>query len=173
LTQLPQLAPGALQNLGRLTGENAPPAQPLKSVQSQVSEQMESALVNAGLFPREAAAMVKTWSDLWFAEEGARVLYILPRPWTDEILPITISPAPQELVRVMVGRAEIIPPSLVRDLCMKLDQYELGGKKDTTMAEQLSIQTRKLGRFSNAALQLANQMRAKEQNKPVAAVTQP
>jgi hypothetical protein len=134
---------------------------------------MEAALVNAGLFPREAAAMVKTWSDLWFAEEGVRVLYVLPRAWTDAILPITVSPAPQELIRVMVGRAEIIPPNLVRDLCLKLNQYELSGRQDAALADQLAADTKKLGRFGNAALQLANQMRAEEKNKRVAAAVRP
>ena len=40
-----------------------------------------------------------------------RVFYVLPRQWTDDTLPLTLQPGPRELVRVMVGRAEIIPPA--------------------------------------------------------------
>jgi len=173
LTHLSKLAPGARQSFSQLVVENPDLSLPLQTMQSEVSQQMQAALVNAGLYSREAAAMVKTWSDLWFREEGARVLYLLPRSWTDQVLPITVSPAPQELVRVMVGRAEIIPPNLVRDLCLKLDQYELSGKKDTALADQIAATTKKLGRFSNAALQLANQIRAEEKNKRVAAAVRP
>ena len=35
-------------------------------------------LVANGLYEKEAQAMVDTWSDSWF-EEGARLLYIVPR----------------------------------------------------------------------------------------------
>ena len=55
--------------------------------------------------------MVNTWRDSWF-EEGLRVFYIVPRKTTDAILPITITPAPTELARVLVGRTEIITPEM-------------------------------------------------------------
>jgi hypothetical protein len=57
---------------------------PLKEFQGQISAQMEAALVSEGLFPLEASVMVNTWKDSWFTEEGDRVLYILPRAWTDD-----------------------------------------------------------------------------------------
>ena len=55
--------------------------------------------------------MIKTWRDSWF-EEGMRVFYILPRQTTDAVLPITIEPRPADLVRVLVGRAEVITPEM-------------------------------------------------------------
>ena len=60
--------------------------------------------------------MVNTWQDQWFAEEGTRVLYLLPRAWTDRTLPLQVSPRPDSVVRVMVGRAELITPSVEREL---------------------------------------------------------
>jgi len=36
-----------------------------------------------------------------------RVLYVLPRAWTDAIVPLQLSPAPSALARVFVGRVEI------------------------------------------------------------------
>src|SRR5437588_10159859 len=80
----------------------------LIDLRKQVSAELVRGLVGPGLFEREAQAMVKTWDDSWFAEEGTRVLYILPREWTDRTLPLTITPQPSKMVRVMVGRAEII-----------------------------------------------------------------
>lgn len=74
-----------------------------------VKAEMESWLVSHSLYPKEAAAMVKTWESFWF-EEGVRLFYILPRKETDTVLPLAISPKPAELVRVMVGRLEIITP---------------------------------------------------------------
>jgi hypothetical protein len=35
---------------------------------------MVRALVDQGLYEKEARAMVNTWQDQWFAEEGTRVL---------------------------------------------------------------------------------------------------
>jgi len=78
---------------------------------SEVAEELERVLVGQGLYDKEARAMVETWKDSWF-EEGLRVFYVLPRAVTDEILPLTISPAPARTVRVLVGRAEIITPEM-------------------------------------------------------------
>jgi len=64
-----------------------------------------------GLYPKEAAAMIKTWNDSWF-EEGLRLFYFVPRAAADAILPITLDPKPEELVRVFVGRAEILTPEM-------------------------------------------------------------
>jgi hypothetical protein len=47
--------------------------------QSEIAAQMKATLISQGLFPDEAKAMVDTWKDSWFTEEGVRVLYILPR----------------------------------------------------------------------------------------------
>jgi hypothetical protein len=68
--------------------------------------ELEKLLVASGLYQREASAMVKTWEDSWF-EEGARVFYILPAATVDEILPLTITPAPTKVARAFVGRMEV------------------------------------------------------------------
>ena len=99
---------------------------PLPEFQKKIAAQMEAALVAQGLFPDEARAMVNTWKDSWFTEEGARVLYILPRAWTDETLPITMTPQPNELTRVMVGRAEIIAPEVEMNLYQLLTKAQNG-----------------------------------------------
>ena len=64
----------------------------------------------AGLYEKEARAMVKTWDSAWFGEEGTRLLYLVPRQRTDELLPLTVTPKPVETVRVLVGRHDFVTP---------------------------------------------------------------
>ena len=68
------------------------------------------ALVGEGLYEKEAVAMVNTWDDSWFLEPGRRVLYMVPAPITEQLLPLHIQPEPQQRVRVLVGRMEIMSP---------------------------------------------------------------
>jgi hypothetical protein len=49
-------------------------------------------LTDAGLYQKEARAMVATWRDSWF-EEGLRVLYLVPREFVDRVLPLEIEPS--------------------------------------------------------------------------------
>jgi hypothetical protein len=74
---------------------------------------LEGLLIAQGLYPDEAHAMVNTWRDSWF-EEGSRLIYIVPRGFVDNILPITINPAPGQIVRVFVGRLELITPATAK-----------------------------------------------------------
>src|SRR5204862_6526590 len=71
--------------------------------------ELEQILIANGLFDREARAMVDTWRDSWF-EEGARLIYVVPRPIVDAILPLDIAPAPTSITRVFVGRMELVTP---------------------------------------------------------------
>ena len=109
--------------------------------------------------PREAEAMVQTWRDSWFEEDGLRVLYVLPRPWTDQTLPMTLDPAPQQLVRVMVGRAEILTPDLQQRLSALLLKASKGEEQSRQMAE---VELRKLGRFAEPAVRLATESAGSE-----------
>jgi len=125
---------------------------PLPEFQYEIVTRMQSALTDQGLSAPEAEAMVKTWLDSWFTEEGERVLYILPRTWTDETLPLTITPKPDNLVRVMVGRAEIITPKTQQALT---DNLTRASKGDATARSEAIEQLRKLGRFAEPAINLA------------------
>jgi hypothetical protein len=69
-------------------------------------------LEEAGLTGEEARAMLDVWDDTWF-EEGLRVLYVQPRAETDRVLPLTVYPLPDELERVMVGRVEVLTPTIL------------------------------------------------------------
>ena len=132
-----------------LSGEK----RPLEQLSKEVAHTMSEALVGAGLYRREADAMVKTWADSWFAEEGIRVLYLLPRAWTDRTLPLKLDPQPRELVRVMVGRAEVLSPELEQKLVTALSKAQSG---DTEAKAELISDFKKLGRFASPALALAS-----------------
>ncbi|MBI3650299.1 MAG: hypothetical protein HY231_04560 [Acidobacteria bacterium] len=73
--------------------------------------ELEKLLLAQGLYEKEAQAMLKTWRSSWF-EEGLRVFYLLPRRTTDAVLPLHIAPQPQQTVRVLVCRTEVITPEM-------------------------------------------------------------
>jgi hypothetical protein len=73
----------------------------------KLEAEMHQALVSDGLFADEATAMLSTWQRAYFTSPGLRVFYVVPRVWTDAILPLTISGDP-EITRVMIGRVELI-----------------------------------------------------------------
>jgi hypothetical protein len=78
---------------------------------SALRADLEHMLIGAGLYPKEAAAMLETWHDSWF-EDGTRVFYIIPSRAVDAILPLTVSPSPASIARVFVGRMEVLTPSV-------------------------------------------------------------
>jgi len=112
------------------------------SVES-LKRDLERLLATHGLYPREAEAMVRTWEDSWF-EEGFRVFYVLPRQQTDAILPLEITPKPTKLVRVLVGRMEIVTPEATQEIFRLLTRLKT--QPETQKAEVLAVQQR-YGRF--------------------------
>jgi hypothetical protein len=70
----------------------------------------EDMLVAQGLYHDEAHAMLETWRDSW-SGEGSRLFYIVPRRFVDTVLPLSIRPAPTRLIRVFVGRMELVTPA--------------------------------------------------------------
>lgn len=78
--------------------------------------EFQKALVGAGLFEKEARGMIETWRESYFEKPGLRLFWIVPRTFTDDILPLDVSPAPRNIERVMVGRSEILSPEFERQL---------------------------------------------------------
>ncbi|HLV86025.1 MAG TPA: hypothetical protein VKV39_03550 [Candidatus Sulfotelmatobacter sp.] len=105
--------------------------------------ELESVLTSQGLFADEAHAMVETWRDSWF-EEGSRLIYVVPPNFVDRILPLTIDPAPGRVVRVFVGRIEIVTPATAEAVKTALSSHN---------AATLS----KYGRFLEPILEILNE----------------
>lgn len=89
-------------------------AAPLDVFVPQVSDAVTRRLIDSGLYEKEARAMVNTWRGSYFRTDGVRVLFVMPQTWTDRFIPLEITPAPAELVRVMVGRVELLDPQRER-----------------------------------------------------------
>jgi hypothetical protein len=126
------------------------PFEPLAAAQRSIAAEMRAALVGHGLYDREAGAMVNTWKSQWFAEEGTRVLYLLPSKWTDRALPLRIQPQPDEVVRVMVGRAELITPAMEWEMIRQVVRYSSGDEMDRREAV-LGLETLGVNRFIEPA----------------------
>jgi hypothetical protein len=104
---------------------------------------LQDALTQAGLRTDEAAAMLATWERGYLQVPGLRLLYVLPRQETDAVLPLTITPAPERLTRVFVGRIEV------------LTDKEEHGIVDRVLAEREAFQPSSLGRFAEPMLRRA------------------
>ena len=130
---------------------NIEPFGALADVRKLAMRDMARALVKQGLYEKEAQAMVNTWQDQWFAEDGTRVLYLLPGKWTDRTLRLEISPQPDRVVRVMVGRAELITPETERQLRQQILTFKSGDAQEKRHAVA-AMRALSLGRFLQAAV---------------------
>jgi len=125
---------------GALTDESVLDSLALTSSVDSLCAELEGILVERGLYPDEAHAMVATWRGSWF-EEGSRLLYIVPSGFVDKILPLSIDPAPAQVVRAFVGRLEIVTPATARAVA-------------TAMASHDEATLNKYGRFLEPILQI-------------------
>jgi hypothetical protein len=93
-----------------LTGDAITAPRPTApTTQADLEAALQQLLIQSGLYTKEADAMIATWRDHWF-EDGLRAFYLLPTEATERLLPLTLTPAPAELVRTLVGRIDLITP---------------------------------------------------------------
>lgn len=85
---------------------------------------MRGSLVQAGLFPKEADAMLQTWWSSYFERPGLRVFWIVPEIFTRAVLPLKIEPSPRKQTRVLVGRSELLTPGFEQELLKQFAQGE-------------------------------------------------
>ncbi len=93
--------------IGELSAEVQVDRPELTGDVARLRRELAESLIDAGLYPKEAEAMLDTWRDSWF-EDGMRVMYIVPRSVVDSELPLRITPTPAETARVFVGRIEML-----------------------------------------------------------------
>ena len=89
-------------------------AEPMEAFSRKAGHALAARLTESGLFEKEARAMVNTWRTSYLETDGIRVLYVLPQAWTDSFIPMKVDPKPTSLVRVMVGRTELLSPERER-----------------------------------------------------------
>jgi len=123
-----------------------------ESTVDQLTEATVRELIAAGLYEKESLAMVNTWRTNWFGENGTRLLYLVPQKQTDKLLPLKVDPAPDEQVRVLVGRLETITPEDCQQLVRKLVGI---GANDQPAEIWVKEELKSLGRFAEPAIQFA------------------
>jgi hypothetical protein len=119
-------------------------AQPIDRFADVVADDLAARLVANGLYAKEARAMVNTWRTSYFKTDGIRVLFVLPQSWTDRFIPMTIDPKPDELVRVMVGRIELLTPERERAAEQAISQL---ASPDSNVRERAFATLRDEGRY--------------------------
>jgi len=118
---------------------------------ADASAKVAASLVATGLTPDEARAMVDTWSRSYFRTFGLRVLYTVPRTWTDRLLPLTIDPKPDALVRTLVGRVEVLTPADESQIVTAVQSAAAAAMPQSQLITNL-------GRFAEPKLRRAQQL---------------
>jgi hypothetical protein len=110
-------------------------AEPMTSTnwQHEVYAAMRGALIQAGLFPKEADAMLQTWWMSYFERPGLRAFWIVPDSFTSSVLPLTVDPSPSHQTRVLVGRSELLTPTFEKGL---LEQFAQGDQNQFAQGDQ-------------------------------------
>jgi hypothetical protein len=140
-TYRPALEPGQALTEVIPSMENA---RPLGEFTDVIARDLQRRLVESGLFEKEARAMVNTWRTSYFQTEGVRALFVLPREWTDAFIPMQVEPVPRAVVRVMVGRIELLTPE--REALATRAISDLASPDDATRGRAFAI-LRDQGRY--------------------------
>ncbi|HET7545453.1 MAG TPA: hypothetical protein VFK05_36550, partial [Polyangiaceae bacterium] len=119
----------------------------------RLSDAVTQALDATGLYHDEALAMVNTWRRQWFRTPGVRALYLLPQSWTEQSIPLSISPTPDESVRVMLIRVEVISREQEASDVAALSWFDTDAPRGTAYFSAL-------GRFAEPRLRRALQLSA-------------
>jgi hypothetical protein len=120
----------------------------LRSDMKDLRRDLKAMLIAGGLFEKEAEAMLNTWRNSWF-EEGLRVFYIMPRKTIDSVLPIDINPQPANLVRVLVGRTEMITPEMESNVTAQLKTLN---DSSESLRQTAVKEINRYGRFTESIL---------------------
>lgn len=107
--------PATTQTIALGTGEMTPMSQ----LRGEIYGDLHAALTDAGLFGDEAAAMLRTWWHSYFSQPGLRAFWVVPRDFTDEILPLEMTPKPARIERVLLGRSELLTPEFEAELAIE------------------------------------------------------
>lgn len=144
---------------------------PLNGNIDDLGRDLEGLLVAQGLYQNEAHAMVETWRDSWF-EEGSRLFYIVPAKFVNDVVPLSIHPAPAQVVRVFVGRLELVTPATQRAVEKAFATHDNSTLRKYDRFLEPILQTMILGETSPAKSKELNQYLATVYSAEIAAARQ-
>ncbi|MFB6263645.1 MAG: hypothetical protein ABEL76_08490, partial [Bradymonadaceae bacterium] len=138
--------PGAVPPGGRGQSRFSPAPKenpiPIPQLIDRARPKVTSALEGAGLTASEADAMFAALADQVVAKQGVRMFYILPQSAVDNVLPMKLSPSPDEHVRVFAGSVEILTPAMESSTVDAIEQAHRKGRDLAALADS--------GRFAEA-----------------------
>jgi hypothetical protein len=126
--------------------QTKPTDQAADTAKAQLIESLEA----AGLFPKEAAGLVKIWGDDMFTTPGERLLYLMPSNEVERVLPLDIQPAPSQTVRTLIAWVELSTPEAENRVMSLVKQL---GSQDPREVADADAKLRKLDRFAESILQ--------------------
>ena len=126
--------------------------QPVEAAATTAKVQLIDSLEAAGLFPKEAAGLVKIWGDDMFTTPGDRLLYIMPNNEVERLLPLDIQPAPSQTVRTLIGWVELSTPAAEKRV---MNLVKLLGSEKWVERKEADEELRKLDHFAEAILRRA------------------
>jgi hypothetical protein len=140
---------GPVAARGHVTAAPTPKERDAQTYLAEAQAVVAEALRETGLYADEARAMVDTWASSYFLTHGLRVLYVVPRPWTDALLPMRVEPAPLELVRTLVGRIEVMTPAVETQVVAQVEEAARTGRRPDLV---------EIGRFAEPRLRRAAEL---------------
>lgn len=143
---LPALRAGRTLTPTISVGKDAPP---LDDMVAEVQRHMVSSLQALGLYEKEAWAMVRTWAESYFRNEGVRVLFAIPQAVTDVVLPLKVDPKPDKTVRVMIARVECVTPAQEKSVH---EQIQLLASPDAAVSKRAGETLLAMGRIAEPLL---------------------
>lgn len=87
-------------------------------------DELLTQLTGAGLHEDEAKAMAEVWKKDFFATEGLTLFYRLPQEQYDRLLPLTVTPRPEKVVRVMLVHHPHCEPDLAERVMALVRQLD-------------------------------------------------
>lgn len=123
---------------------------PVEQAAETAKVQLIDSLEAAGLFPKEAAGLVKIWGDDMFTTPGERLLYLMPSNEVERVLPLEIQPAPSQTVRTLIAWVELSTPEAEKRV---MDLVEKLGSNDAKVRNAAEAELRSFDRFAESILQ--------------------
>jgi hypothetical protein len=108
-------------------------------------------LKDTGLFEDEAQSLVDVWKQEFFQAEGLTLFYRIPQEQYEKMLPLTMKPKPEKLIRVGLVHRPYYDPALAEKVAGLVNDLNDDDYQKREQAQESLVQ---LGRSAYAHLKL-------------------